>query len=1065
MKRISILTLLLLFVVGGVNAAVITDTPKANTPYLIKCIATDHVGYLGDDGTTLQGRHATGTFFILEPTGTEGQYYLKSQKSGKYINAAGVTSGSAITFDNEATTYWTLDQTNANTSLNSWAIRPNGTVGVSLNNNGASNAACPWMKVNVHSNSGQGCDLWTFDDDKIHLYEKPKFGGTVWTWNTGTGKFEADGKEATATPGRENSMGPLLKFVNVGTVTASTGGNTSDSGGIWVIGNNSNVTCGLGEWAGSILVEDYAVASVSYSRQLKGTEPVASATVWTNGKLVFTGRTNFDMNDGQNQRWYIGENGVVNTSFTSVSRGTRTWDLQVVVADMPARADATRTTKQLQKKVMTWGADISAQINSITVWYKDSEGNLTQLDNSAVTCDATGITVTYEGLGYDEKTPSLPEGKYISVSGTKADFLTPATAADDNAHWYVLTQQRDGESPVYDNGSYDKMMRATAGTTPAGQLIPGNEKYLVRFFQKGEGLYDIQFATGKFVSHDLKTGTYGEGGTFNLYNINGQATHIGWNKPDFANRVDNNGAGSDLVYYESGEITEVTNPVGNNDWSIYPVEFVSGVPISYTFHSVDLNTDFTGSYVAGWAGDNTQLPELAGVAGYTLTNVVFSESDGNYTLTADFAFPFPVSDATTQRPTGIESQLGNSKWYVNDENKMKANNAANTTLTFATQDNFKWNIYPTFSGGTFSFKIQHHGTSKYIPAFTAAQDNYGNTENAVVEEANAGTFYFLPCTGAGKGFSINPEGTVYLTINTSGPNQNIWTWTKSGSHQGSNLTFPDVTITKEGLQAQIAELAGATKFNILEGSIVQGPSEIAHPSRINIYIDKAKAVDRENIEAMETFLASTYADTIKDYLDDMATYGSLHTCHLEITRPYTTLILPCPSTRPAGINLYGCSAIEANNVTLTLNAISGAIAQNVPYIIEAPVGNKYTIIGWLKPHEDTHTSGWLTGVLKEGGALVPAQSYALAYQKSTGKQAFFRTDGTVTCPQFKCYLTIPSSTEPVKALYFDNDGLTGIESIFGADGQEVEIYNLAGQRIQKLQKGVNIVNGRKVLVK
>lgn len=94
-----LLTLLLLFVVGGVRAEVITTTPQPGVNYKIKCIATDHSGYLGDDGTTLQGRHATGTGFILEATGVDGQYYFKSLETGKYVNAAGVTIGSAITFD------------------------------------------------------------------------------------------------------------------------------------------------------------------------------------------------------------------------------------------------------------------------------------------------------------------------------------------------------------------------------------------------------------------------------------------------------------------------------------------------------------------------------------------------------------------------------------------------------------------------------------------------------------------------------------------------------------------------------------------------------------------------------------------------------------------------------------------------------------------------------------------------------------------------------------------------------------------------------------------------------
>ena len=40
-----------------------------------------------------------------------------------------------------------------------------------------------------------------------------------------------------------------------------------------------------------------------------------------------------------------------------------------------------------------------------------------------------------------------------------------------------------------------------------------------------------------------------------------------------------------------------------------------------------------------------------------------------------------------------------------------------------------------------------------------------------------------------------------------------------------------------------------------------------------------------------------------------------------------------------------------------------------------------------------------------------------------------------------------------------------IVSPLGKAEEVVSIYNLAGQRLSKLQKGINIVNGKKILVK
>ena len=183
-----------------------------------------------------------------------------------------------------------------------------------------------------------------------------------------------------------------------------------------------------------------------------------------------------------------------------------------------------------------------------------------------------------------------------------------------------------------------------------------------------------------------------------------------------------------------------------------------------------------------------------------------------------------------------------------------------------------------------------------------------------------------------------------------------------------------------------------------------------------------------------------------------------------MTHLYGTIILPCPSTKPDGITFYNCSAAEENGVTLTL-VDDGNMEENKPYIYESAAGNKYTIIGWDKGSRADHTNGWLTGSLKAAGTTVPDGSYVLAANKSTGKQAFYLTNGTVNCPQFKCYLTVPNGSA-TKAFYLEESGeTTGIESIFGGSNGETTIFDLSGRRLNKLQKGVNIVNGHKVLVK
>ena len=49
--------------------------------------------------------------------------------------------------------------------------------------------------------------------------------------------------------------------------------------------------------------------------------------------------------------------------------------------------------------------------------------------------------------------------------------------------------------------------------------------------------------------------------------------------------------------------------------------------------------------------------------------------------------------------------------------------------------------------------------------------------------------------------------------------------------------------------------------------------------------------------------------------------------------------------------------------------------------------------------------------------------------------------------------------------YFSADATTGIKGIQKVQGVQENIYNLSGQRQSKLAKGINIVSGKKIIVK
>ena len=105
----------------------------------------------------------------------------------------------------------------------------------------------------------------------------------------------------------------------------------------------------------------------------------------------------------------------------------------------------------------------------------------------------------------------------------------------------------------------------------------------------------------------------------------------------------------------------------------------------------------------------------------------------------------------------------------------------------------------------------------------------------------------------------------------------------------------------------------------------------------------------------------------------------------------------------------------------------------------------------------------ITGENELLGTAEPLETTGVEYvlaQPEGEEVGFYIAQGTI--PAGKAYLV---SSSAVKGFVFSEDGATGIESLEQNLDTNAPIYNLAGQRLQKMQKGINVVKGKKVLVK
>ncbi len=171
----------------------------------------------------------------------------------------------------------------------------------------------------------------------------------------------------------------------------------------------------------------------------------------------------------------------------------------------------------------------------------------------------------------------------------------------------------------------------------------------------------------------------------------------------------------------------------------------------------------------------------------------------------------------------------------------------------------------------------------------------------------------------------------------------------------------------------------------------------------------------------------------------------------------TTMLPFAVASVPEGVKVYSCA--KAEGATLTLEEVE-TLEANKPYIIEGAWNE--TLTGDAQGTQLQYTEGMLTGTY----AKIAAQDGWYILQKQGEKVGFFKVDTSKATPNVganRAYLTAPAGSE-IKA--FDLGGDTdGINSLVN-DLQNGDIYDLAGRKVQRMQKGnVYIVNGKKVVVK
>lgn len=190
---------------------------------------------------------------------------------------------------------------------------------------------------------------------------------------------------------------------------------------------------------------------------------------------------------------------------------------------------------------------------------------------------------------------------------------------------------------------------------------------------------------------------------------------------------------------------------------------------------------------------------------------------------------------------------------------------------------------------------------------------------------------------------------------------------------------------------------------------------------------------------------------------------------------YTTFASSSPldcSDLPSGLNAYYVvsSNIEKANSIVKLTPVTEAVAAGTGLILKGTAGESYNI-PVTTSGTDLSASNKMVGCTTATTLTSETPNVSNFYVLVNGATepefqnlATYVATNNVTIPAGKAYLNATGVDAARLSIIFDDDETTGVHTLDANDDLNNEVYDLQGRRVVLPQKGLYIVNGKKVVI-
>lgn len=293
-------------------------------------------------------------------------------------------------------------------------------------------------------------------------------------------------------------------------------------------------------------------------------------------------------------------------------------------------------------------------------------------------------------------------------------------------------------------------------------------------------------------------------------------------------------------------------------------------------------------------------------------------------------------------------------------------------------------------------------------------------------------------------------GTVYLEVSDeevteASAKQTVYDMGNSGA----NVPFTVIAHPADGYVL--------INFTDQNNNVIEfEPFDSSDPTRGNI------GVPATSTDEADPSVFNLYAHFIPE--SELPT-GELVEITIDPTVKYGTYFSPADTEIPYDARAFNVTGVEKGCVVLE-EIGTGIIPAFSPVLIENTGMFETTITSNYDPEAlpdplPSFSNGLLTGTLEEIEA--PAGTYILSpIFGSEGAQFSIVESENTLLNAYEAYLNAPETTSEIIKIISPLS--SGVKNIIDNES-EAEIFDIEGNRLEKLQKGINILNGVKVLVK